>query len=145
MEEVDQLEKLEDVLEVNAKDIEEKKIYFSKLQEEIRKVNSELPERTVFMANIAANADGIKLDEKTVFDYIKEDNKLYGKWVNKECKKRALEECVMQLKKAYQEKSIGIQELLELSRPLYFKQFKCIHTIARIQRLLCPNNNMEYN
>lgn len=143
MNEVDQLEKYEDILEVNAKDIEEKKLQFSKLQEEIRKVNTELPERTIFMVNIAENPEGMKLDENTIFDYVNEENRLYGKWVNKDCKKRAIEECIIQLRKAYQEKNITIQELLDQCRPLYSKQFKCIHSMIRIQHYLLGSDEIS--
>jgi len=144
VEKVDQLSVLEEILEDNAKIIEEKKLQFSKLQEEIRKVNNELPERIVFMENLAENSKGIKLDQETVFDYMTEQNKLYEKWVSKDCKKRALEECVLQLKKAYQEKSITIQELLNQSRSLYFKQFKCIYTMTRLQSHLVIQTKLPH-
>jgi hypothetical protein len=144
MKEVDQLAMLEGILEANAKDIEDKKLQFSKLQEEIEGVNEELSNRIALMANLAENPEGMKLDEKTIFDYVKEENRLYGKWINKDCKKRALEECVLQLKKAYQERSISIQELLDQSRTLYFKQFKCIYTMIRIQDYLATQTKLPH-
>ena len=129
--EVDEIEK---VIDINAQELQTKRAQFAKKTEEILKSNENLKTMNAVMLNLADNAAKCDLKEENIFEFVKPANIYHEKWIEKECKKLAIEECVMQLKKAYEDKIITLDTLLKHTRKLYSKQFKCIYTKGVIER-----------
>ena len=140
MENVRALEDNENVIDVHTSEIEEKKKEFIKLEEDIKQVNNELSERTALISSISETSDQIKLTQETIFNYVKEDNPLYDELVKNECKKNAIEDCIKQLKKAFEEKTISLSDLLAQISQLSSKQFKCIYKLDIMEKHLTKLN-----
>ncbi len=134
MKTVDEVDRLDTVVEINAKDLEDKKTTFARKKEEVAKANDELAKITAVMQSMESDAGKNELKEDTIFEFVQASNPLHAKWIRKQAKKNAVEECIMQLKKSYEDKVITLQELLKYTRQLSGKQFMCIYIMAVVER-----------
>jgi len=116
--------------------LNEKISSLKELKGEIKQANEELPVIKSLVLNVAKDTANFKLDEENITKFVKEEHPLYGKWLKNYVKRSALNECIVQLKKAFENKNITLQELLEQTRKIHCKQFICIYVMKAIERKL---------
>ena len=136
MKSIKEIDDLDAIIETNAKDLEEKKKVFNQKKEGIAKASEELSNSNVLILSMIDTVSKGEIKEETVLDFVQGSDPLHDKWVKKESKKSAYEECIMQLKKTFEDKLIPLHVLLENTRKLSEKQFMCIYMMSVIERCL---------
>lgn len=122
--ELEEIEKHAPIIQVNEGLLKEKKEELEKKKIAINSSIGDLQKITNQLKKMGATKE---ITPDNVLTFIKGANDLHERALSLDQKKLALEECVMQLKKGYEEKAISLQELLECSRKMFDKQFKCLY------------------
>jgi hypothetical protein len=127
---LDEIEKHAPVMQVNEKVLAEKKQQIEAKKQAIANSIVDLQKMTVQLKKIGAVKE---ITPENALQFVKGASDLHEKSLELDQKKLALEESVMQLKKAYEEKVITLQELLEWSRKMFDKEFMCIYKKKKVE------------
>lgn len=130
---LEEVDKFEGVIEVNEKDVEEKKKIFKNTSELVTKSKENYDKMNEGIKNFAEETNQVELSEQTLFKFVKGKTNLHDKWIKLECKRDAIEECVIHIKKSYEDKSIPLDIFLESTRKLYAKSFMTLYKKKAIE------------
>lgn len=121
-----EIDKYESVIEVNEKELEDKKQIFKKTIQNMIESKEDLLKKNDEIKYITTLATQVELNENTIFKLIKGQNSIHEKWIGLESKKAAIEGCIIQIKKSFEDGVIILEAFLETMRKLYAKIFKVI-------------------
>ena len=131
---LEEIEKAHEVIRVNAMDLSDRKKSLSKKVDDMSKVSKQLDSMSAIMEVMQQNG-GVEIQETNVLAFIKPASLLQEKWIDIESKRAALEECLMQLKKAYEDKVVSLLEFLDSTRKLSATAFLCMYKKVHIEQL----------
>lgn len=123
---LEETDSLDTVIQVNEKTIEEKGKELIEKKNLILKTKEDLDKDYEKMKKIIDYESRFTLNEETVFDLVKGYDPLHDKWIKLESKRAAMEACILQIKKSYEDKAIALEVFLEITRKLFGKIFKTI-------------------
>lgn len=80
-------------------------------------------------------SEKLVINEGNILNFMKPAGELEERWLRSESKLQGLEFSIQQAKRAYEEKSIKIEEFLDLMRRLTSKKFLCLYKKQRLEKM----------
>ena len=139
---IDELETHVAIMAANEREIEEKKKLFLEKKETISKTSESLVQQSTILQATIEKTDKLEIRPDNIFSFINAGNSFQEKWIEQEAKRASIDECIVLLKKAFEDntKTINVSTLIEKTRKLSSKQFKCIYKKLRIERKFKEQN-----
>ncbi len=130
---IDETEKAHEIVRVNASEIEERKKGLNRKISDMSAVSVKLKSMSEILEKLQES--GTEIREDNVLEFVKPANLFQEKWIHSESKKAAIEEALMQVRKAYEDKVIPLKEFLDVTRKLSSSQFLCIYKKQHMEQL----------
>ncbi len=129
------LQKAEAAINQDESDLETKKLRLVEKRQELEKTTEDSRKLQVKIQTEIEKSESIDIHEDNVLEFVKPSTGLHEVWLKKEAKKKSIDECMLELKKMYEDRNITLPMLLDSVRRLSFKEFMCIYKKAKAEGL----------